>query len=773
MKSPLPLQSYESQPQQQLDIAYLLKNIGSIKLEYWLLVFMIPLYFWARSGSSLRGGGKKLANARWASSSEKKLSQVIGMKMIASGKRSVSSAVVGLPKDLRQKWLNEALGVDQAKEFNKILVPYILQANKTAIKRSKDEKIPRQRRDTNLFIPAANQHTLVMGGSGTGKTFSAIMSMMHSVLLQGHSALWYDFKYPEGASEIIPLAKLLGYEVYIFAPGFKETGSLNPLDFITKPSDETSADSIAKTLIRNLNPGDKGEDPFFGPAGIAVARASFMLAKWVAEEIGDPSLADLLTCSTLLSLSNLPLRIAEKRKKKEINPWVAKAFDQLIVTRGSGKEANVTEAGIMANAIQLFQTLVREELVPSFFKTSIPVVCNGQHPNGKKRKVLYVFGLDQSRREAVAPILAAVMSEVISRNVDHGLHRKDPFFVFIDELPSISLQKIKNWLAEARSAGMAAVLGVQNLAQFSITYQQSFDQVVTSNCATKFFFNPQEVESSKYVSDLLGEEEIKTISRSTTSGKEKSTGRSDSVQKKPLIPSSEVAQLAKGEAIFIGPHVANSKKSNYPQRMRIQLPDWDIAVRLWSQDVWQKIHPQLQLNGEAMALNPDDLEKAMDRRREILEKLLPDPTAEPVIPAGITIRGAIDKCREVGWIISLSSPKQGQIDDVLPLIIPPYGTTLNHIFYSLGKFDERAEISPDKQLPHSAVKFTLATEYINKLSGYCADVPNSSESIDEITIFLEPLKGKTTYMPSIPCLLLAFGKMGIPLNKNGTLINQT
>lgn len=287
MVNSLKVRAIESQPQP--DITSWPGLLSSVKPEYWLIVVMAILYFWTKSKSPLSGSGKKLANARWASKAERNLSQKLGRSMLDSGKRSISSAIVGLPEDLRDAWLIEALGAERADELHEKLQPYVQKAQRDLKQRAKSEKVRVQRRDTNLFIPNANQHTLVLGGSGTGKTFSAIMSMMHSVLFQGHSALWYDFKYPEGAAEIIPLARLLGYEVYIFAPGFKETGSLNPLDFIPKPSDETAADSVAKTFIDNLNPGDKRDDAFFGPAGIAVARASFMLAKWAAAEAGDPS----------------------------------------------------------------------------------------------------------------------------------------------------------------------------------------------------------------------------------------------------------------------------------------------------------------------------------------------------------------------------------------------------------------------------------------------------------------------------------------------------
>jgi type IV secretory pathway TraG/TraD family ATPase VirD4 len=106
----------------------------------------------------------------------------------------------------------------------------------------------------------------------------------------------------------------------------------------------------------------------------------------------------------------------------------------------------------------------------------------------------------------VGPILATVLHMIVVRNV--AKKRTDPLAVFLDELPTLALPNLVNWLNESRSAGFCGVLGYQNMTQLEKAYGKENSRAILSGCNTKFIFNPGEYESAKYFSDYLGDEEV-------------------------------------------------------------------------------------------------------------------------------------------------------------------------------------------------------------------------------------------------------------------------
>ena len=89
-------------------------------------------------------------------------------------------------------------------------------------------------------------------------------------------------------------------------------------------------------------------------------------------------------------------------------------------------------------------------------KSTIPLDMEG--------KQLLIIGMDRERRDVVAPLLATVLHMIITRNVT-SKRRKDPLVVSLDEVPTLFLPNLVQWLNENREDGLCCILGFQTMMQ--------------------------------------------------------------------------------------------------------------------------------------------------------------------------------------------------------------------------------------------------------------------------------------------------------------------
>lgn len=454
-----------------------------------------------------------------------------------------------------------------------------------------------------VYLPNAQEGIAVCGGPGKGKTYSLINPAIRSAIDQGFPVILYDFKYPtregilDGSSQteqIVGYADKAGYRINFFAPGFKESDVCNPLDFLRSPSDAETSRQLGTVMNRNfrLLAQDK-EDPFFGPAGDQLCEAIFMLAK-------STPYPDVMTCQAILSMDKL----VERLQNAELNYFIKASFGQLVSVGKSEK----TVSSIIGTANIMFTRFMKPSVLAAFCgKTTLPLDLQG--------KQLLVLGMDRERRDVVGPLLATVLHMIVNRNVAKG--RKDPLVLALDEVPTLYLPALVNWLNENRSDGLVTIIGFQNIVQLEEVYGKKFKSIL-GGCATKAIFNPQEYDSAKMFSDYLGEEEVHYSQKSRgNSGGKSSTNVSEQDRTKKLFEPSQFLRLPKGQCILISPGFANKKEAAIPLNEKIQIPQYDIkasdeAVKSWS-----------SIRDEFIAISPQEVPKELDlkQRYQLVDKL--------------------------------------------------------------------------------------------------------------------------------------------------------
>ncbi|NEQ48213.1 MAG: type IV secretory system conjugative DNA transfer family protein [Leptolyngbya sp. SIOISBB] len=471
-----------------------------------------------------------------------------------------------------------------------------------------------------LFLPDAQRGIAVAGGPGSGKTFSIINPLIRSALDEGYPALVYDFKYPSQAECLAAYAAKRGYDVRIFAPGYPESEVCNPLDFMTDPDDALMARQIATVMNRNFaRSSNSSEDKFFADAGDQLTQAILMLAKAMP-------IPDLMSASAALGLSSLPDRIMEAKRlgdlgqlrdRWQISHWVYYAFSQLMQLKDSEK----TVAGVLGTTGKVFSRFMAPELISTFCgKTTLPIELEGRQ--------LVILGLDRRRREAVSPLVATVLHMMVTMNVTK--RRKDPLLLAIDELPTLYLPYLTQWLNENRSDGLCTMIGFQNITQLEDAYKRDIARSILGGCATKAIFNPQDADSARMFSDYLGEEEVKIKQKSRNSGGKGGASRtvSEQVQKRHIVEPAQFNRLPTGRCVLVSPGFARKDETSIPLISQIKIPKGDLKEDDWSRDTWEKLRAKLVSRSPQTYRDTDKANQQMQICQALVEELLPLPVDE-------------------------------------------------------------------------------------------------------------------------------------------------
>lgn len=538
-------------------------------------------------GSTSRNRKNNLANAHWANGSEIAAARKKSIEQINRRERNKLSLYIVTPKLTFPSELISHPGVATPN-------------HQTPANGQKAEVIQVSNMGKTIWLPDANRGIAVLGGTGSGKTYGVIDPAIRSAIDQGFPIILYDYKYPEQTSRVAGVAAAAGYKISIFAPSFPESGICNPLDFIRDDADVDMARQVAIVLNRNFKSGSKGgEDPFFTNSGDQLIQAVLLLAKTTPYP-------DIIFCAKALGASNLPARV----QNANLPTWVETSFGQLISMADSEK----TVASVISTASILFSRFMSPDILSVFCgKTTIPMQLKGKH--------LLIIGMKREKQDVVAPLLATVLHMIVTRNVT--TKREDPLLVAIDELPTLYLPNLVQWLNVHREDGLSSMLGFQNLVQLEETYGKEVSRAIFGGCATKAIFNPLEPESAKIFSDYLGDEHLSYKSKSRSSGGGKSnTSISEQDRTRKLFAPEDFLKLPQGHCVLISPGYSSKTEANIPRRCQIKIPKADAKRAEESKSFWGTLKLKLEQEGHQVPITDQSI---LVRKEYFLDKFpLPD-----------------------------------------------------------------------------------------------------------------------------------------------------
>ncbi len=518
----------------------------------------------------------KLASGRWANQQEIKAARKLACEQMQKSQDEKFALYIGTPRG--HKFITEPNG-------QKILC------------------LPEDPRT--IYLPNAQENILYIGRSGSGKTFSAGNPLTMSAIQQGFSVFYYDFKGhedPAPSSKLVDLAKQYGYKVSIVAPGFPETFCCNPLTFMKNGLDAERALEIASTLNANLKlSGGGGNSSFFSETGNQLVQGVMMLAK-------SSPYPDIAMCHKILGLENLVARL----ENAPLPEYQKVAFDTFLSSAGSPQ----TAASIATTASIMFSRFMNPSVLAAFGgKNSLPLDIDGRH--------LVIFKMNPSQKSVVAPLIAVALQLMVGRNVYRK--RKVPLVVSLDEINSIYIKPLVDWLNQNRSSKFSALLGVQSLGFLEEVYGEKVVSGILGGCTSQLIFQLNDKKTAEYYSGILGQKEVEFTQKTRSTGQGK-TGHSyaDQKQTRPLIEAAALTKIPRGKAIVVNSGQANKQESRIPMFKKIVIPRRDIQALAQGKERWSQHQQDLIKQHNSVELTDLDL-----KQREIAaDKLLPDPNRQ-------------------------------------------------------------------------------------------------------------------------------------------------
>jgi type IV secretory pathway TraG/TraD family ATPase VirD4 len=227
--------------------------------------------------------------------------------------------------------------------------------------------------------------------------------------------------------------------------------------------------------------------------------------------------------------------------------------------------------------------------------------------------------MDKEKRDVIAPLLVSILHLLVSRNV--AKKRTEPLILALDELPTLYLPALVDWLNQNREDGLVSILGFQNISQLKQAYSEEVANAIFGGCATKAFFNPQDDVAGQRFSNFLGDEQIKHKERSRTSGGKggASTSLSEQNSTRNLFEINQFNSLPEGRAIIISPGFRAGREVGIPLLEQIQIPEADKDSEVESVEKWYKLQQQFITQSTLREPSGEELEI----RRLEAERLLP------------------------------------------------------------------------------------------------------------------------------------------------------
>lgn len=373
---------------------------------------------------------------------------------------------------------------------------------------------------------------LVAGTPGAGKTYFVVRNAIIQQIRKGYSMFLYDFKYDD-LSKIAYNALLKYQKNYKVVPAFyvinfdKPMHRCNPLEpqFM---EDITDAAESARTILLGLNRDwIKKQGEFFVESPINFLTAVI----WFLKKYQGGKFCTLPHAIELMQAEYkdlFPVLGTEPEVEVFINPFVS-AYINRAMEQLEGQVASAKIALARLSAPSLYYVLTGNDFTLDMNNPEAPkIICAANNPEKSQ-----TYG--------------AVISLYVFKLLRAILHKdRNKSSIIIDELPSIFLNGIEQFIAVARSYLVSAILCVQDFSQLTKDYGKEMADVIVNICGN-IISGQVTGTTAKHLSERFGrimqERESVSINRHDTSF-------SKSMQLDSVIPASTIATLSSGE--FVG-----------------------------------------------------------------------------------------------------------------------------------------------------------------------------------------------------------------------------
>jgi|GEM_PF-2686714 len=388
---------------------------------------------------------------------------------------------------------------------------------------------PGRWRDVVLPRALAVMHTMIVGGSGTGKTRAVFLPT--AARSRGTSLVCTD---PKG--ELWKLTSAFHRRPRRYAP--RDPDRSWCFNWIPACLDSAVALKLARAAMQQDDEHAK-EPRFFRVGDRNFCAALFQYAATLEEPT--PATAyqllslDVFDLLRLFARSEAPLA---KRCAADMLPY--EEGDSKVV---AGIKLSVSQqlAFLESPAIRRFTSASR--IAPDFSEL-------------RRWPVAVYLVLNEQDLAELQP-LSSLFYTLMLHQLTHGPEGEStvvPITMLLDEFGNIGrLPDFVKTIGVTRYRNIALVLGLQSLHQLDELYGPNGAKTIRTNCATKIALHGMDVDNAEYFSRMLGETTVVTTQHSKSSGgagRGSQTTTSQVRNQRRLMTADEVMRLGEGEMIF-------------------------------------------------------------------------------------------------------------------------------------------------------------------------------------------------------------------------------
>ena len=390
-------------------------------------------------------------------------------------------------------------------------------------------------------VTKRNNNVLVIGGSGSGKSFYVVKP--NALNLEGS----YIFTDPKGEM-LRDLGNYLrdnGYNVLVLnLVDMKASDGYNPFAYLRTDSDVIK---LITNLINNTTPKNaSSSDPFWQHAEELYLQAIMYYVWYEFPKMGRvPSFRGLLE---MLNKARIPQNEKEYSELDRLMYALPPDHPALIAYKKVRSGAVDTVRSIIISANARLAYMQNEDLLRILDRDDmdIPFLGQGVYENPKRKSALFcvIPDTDTSFNFVVGMLYSQIFQELFY-TADHNKDGKLAIGVafWMDEFANTALpDDFGKILATCRSREISCNIIIQNIAQLKELFKDSWENLV-GNCDTLIYLGGNEQGSHKYISELLGKETIDKRSTGQTLGEKGSSSRNYDVLGRDLMSPDEVRKI--------------------------------------------------------------------------------------------------------------------------------------------------------------------------------------------------------------------------------------
>lgn len=421
------------------------------------------------------------------------------------------------------------------------------------------------RMDIHGKIKNVNLHTVVIGGSGAGKTrYYAKPNIMQcntsyvvldpkGEIIKSVGYMLEDEGYEIKVIDLIDMSKSLGY---------------NPFHYIQSDKDVLK---LITNLIRNTTPkGSSTNDPFWEKSETALLEALVLYLYHYApeDEQNFTMVMEMLNYAEVKEdEDDYESPLDELFKRLEMIDSNSLALKQYkIYKQAAGKTAKsiLISVGVRLAAFNL------EELASLTRYDEMELEQIGE----RKTALFAIIPDNDSTFNFVIGMLYTQLFQMLYYQADfvHGGQLPVPVHFIMDEFANVALpDEFDKLLSTMRSRLIFVSIILQNLAQIKALYKDTWESIM-GNCDSKLYLGGNEQSTHEYISKELGKATIDTNTYGKSEGRSGSFTTNSQRTGRELLTSDEVRLLDNNYAVLFlkGERPVRDRKFNLLKHPRIK-----------------------------------------------------------------------------------------------------------------------------------------------------------------------------------------------------------